>query len=45
MTLNEVTITDAGLIVGDPLEGVTGRLGWSALRTQDPPHRTGSVPV
>jgi circadian clock protein KaiC len=45
MTLNKVTITDAGLVVGDPLEGVTGRLGWSALRTQDPPHRTASVPA
>jgi hypothetical protein len=42
MTLNRVTITDAGLVVGDPLEGVTGRLGWSALRTKDPHHRTGS---
>jgi circadian clock protein KaiC len=37
MTLNRVTITDAGLTVGEPLEGVTGRLGWSALRTQDHP--------
>jgi circadian clock protein KaiC len=36
MTLNQVTITDAGISVGDRLEGVTGRLGWSALRTQDP---------
>jgi circadian clock protein KaiC len=41
MTLNQVTITDAGLIVGDRIDGVTGRLGWSALRTQDPPYRTG----
>jgi circadian clock protein KaiC len=45
MSLNLVTITDAGLIVGDPLEGVTGRLGWSALRTQDPPRRTDSAPA
>ena len=45
MTLNRVAITDAGLIVGDPLEGVTGRLGWSALRTQDPYHQTGSAPA
>ena len=37
MTLNSVTITDKGLVVGDKLEGVTGRLGWSALRAQDPP--------
>jgi circadian clock protein KaiC len=36
MTLNQVAITDAGLIVGDVLAGVTGRLGWSALRTHDP---------
>jgi hypothetical protein len=36
MTLNRVTITDGGLTVSDRLEGVTGRLGWSALRTQDP---------
>jgi circadian clock protein KaiC len=43
MTLNRVTITDAGLIVGDPLEGVTGRLGWSALRTHGLAYRTGSV--
>jgi len=40
MTLNQVTITDAGLVVGAPLEGVTGRLGWSALRTQDPHYGT-----
>jgi circadian clock protein KaiC len=45
MTLNQVTITDAGLKVGDPLEGVTGRLGWSALRTHDPAYRTGSAPA
>jgi circadian clock protein KaiC len=37
MTLNQVTITDAGIAVGERLEGVTGRLGWSALRTQDLP--------
>jgi circadian clock protein KaiC len=45
MTLNQVTITDAGLTVGDRLEGVTGRLGWSALRTQDPHNRTDSAPA
>ncbi len=33
MTLNRVTITDRGLVVGNTLESVTGRLGWSALRT------------
>ena len=43
MTLNRVTITDVGLIVGDPLEGVTGRLGWSALRTHGPAYRNGSA--
>jgi circadian clock protein KaiC len=37
MTLNSVSITDRGLVVGNELEGVTGRLGWSALRTQGPP--------
>ena len=36
MTLNSLTITDRGLVVGNELEGVTGRLGWSALRTQGP---------
>jgi circadian clock protein KaiC len=36
MTLNSVTITDRGLVVGDVLESVTGRLGWSALRTHGP---------
>ena len=45
MTLNRVTITDSGLTVGDRLEGVTGRLGWSALRTQDPPSRAASAPA
>jgi circadian clock protein KaiC len=37
MTLNSFTITDRGLHVGDKLEGVTGRLGWSALRANDSP--------
>ena len=36
MTLNSMSITDRGLVVGNELEGVTGRLGWSALRTQGP---------
>jgi circadian clock protein KaiC len=36
MTLNRVTITDRGLEVGDVLHSVTGRLGWSALRTLEP---------
>ena len=36
MTLNSVSITDRGLVVGNELKGVTGRLGWSALRTDGP---------
>ena len=32
MTLHGFTITERGIIVGDMLHGVTGRLGWSALR-------------
>jgi circadian clock protein KaiC len=32
MTLNSATITATGLAVGDALDGVTGRLGWTALR-------------
>jgi circadian clock protein KaiC len=40
MTLNQVTIGDTGLVVGETIEGVTGRLGWSALRTQDPRYGT-----
>jgi circadian clock protein KaiC len=36
MTLNEFTINDSGVAVGGTLEGVSGRLGWSALRAQDP---------
>jgi circadian clock protein KaiC len=38
MTLSSFTITDHGITIGDKLEGVTGRLGWSALRTPDPSH-------
>jgi KaiC/GvpD/RAD55 family RecA-like ATPase len=37
MTLNSFAITDHGIVVGDRLIGVTGRLGWSALRVQDQP--------
>jgi circadian clock protein KaiC len=36
MTLHEATINDHGLVVGGELEGVTGRLGWSVLRTGEP---------
>ncbi len=47
MTLNSVTITDHGMVVGPTLERVTGRLGWSALRTQGPaePPRPGADSV
>jgi circadian clock protein KaiC len=34
-TLTSFAITDQGITIGEKLEGVTGRLGWSALRTQD----------
>ena len=44
MTLNSAAITDKGLVVGDKLDGVSGRLGWSALRVQDPPYRPGPAP-
>jgi circadian clock protein KaiC len=43
MTLNSVTINDHGLQVGDALEMVTGRLGWSALRAQDSPDLTSAA--
>jgi circadian clock protein KaiC len=33
-TLTSFDITDRGVTIGQPLEGVTGRLGWSALRAQ-----------
>jgi circadian clock protein KaiC len=32
MTLSSYTITDHGIVIGEKLQGVTGRLGWSALR-------------
>jgi len=35
-TLTSFTIADHGVTIGEPLQGVTGRLGWSALRTQLP---------
>ena len=41
MTLHGFTITERGITVGGELHGVTGRLGWSALRAQavpDPTH-------
>ena len=30
------TISDHGIVIGEELEGVTGRLGWTALRTHGP---------
>jgi circadian clock protein KaiC len=36
MTLNSASITDHGLVVGSELDSVTGRLGWSTLRTLGP---------
>ena len=38
LSLNHYTITDRGIVVGDTVEGVTGRLGWSALRTEHAAH-------
>ncbi|MDX6393494.1 MAG: circadian clock protein KaiC [Streptosporangiaceae bacterium] len=35
--LNHYAITDRGIVVGDTVEEVTGRLGWSALRTEEVP--------
>jgi circadian clock protein KaiC len=43
MTLNSLTITDRGLVVGNVLESVTGRLGWSVLRTHGPPEHAKPV--
>jgi circadian clock protein KaiC len=47
-TLNAFTITDNGPTIGKALGRVTGRLGWSALRTQDqlraPAELTSGIP-
>jgi circadian clock protein KaiC len=43
MTINGFAITSHGLQVDGALEGVTGRLGWGALRTQDPPELRSSA--
>jgi circadian clock protein KaiC len=37
-TLTSFTIADHGVTIGEQFEGVTGRLGWSALRTQVQPN-------
>ena len=44
-TLTSFTIADHGITIGEPLGGVTGRLGWSALRTEVPPPDGVPVPV
>ena len=38
------TIAEHGITIGAELEGVTGRLGWTALRTQDGRY-PGGMPV
>jgi len=43
-TLTSFTIADQGITIGQKLEGVTGRLGWTALRTQDWQHATSRPP-
>ena len=43
-TLVSFTIADHGITIGEKLEGVTGRLGWTALRTQDGQH-PGGTPI
>jgi circadian clock protein KaiC len=44
-TLTSFTIADHGVTIGEPLAGVTGRLGWSALRTEVPPPDAFPVPA
>jgi circadian clock protein KaiC len=44
-TLTSFTIADHGVTIGAPLAGVTGRLGWSALRTEVPPPDAIPVPA
>src|ERR1035441_2946203 len=43
MTMKHLQITDTGITIGAKLEGVTGRLGWSALRTQDPSYHVSAA--
>ena len=40
MTLHGVSITEQGIMVGEVLREVTGRLGWSALRARPMPEVT-----
>ncbi len=44
-TLTSFTIADHGIMIGAPLAGVTGRLGWSALRTEVAPPEALPVPA
>jgi circadian clock protein KaiC len=44
-TLTSFTIADHGITIGKPLGAVTGRLGWSALRTEVPPPDALPVPA
>ncbi len=44
MTLTSFTIAEHGVTIGAQLEGVTGRLGWSALRSEGQP-LPGAVPA
>jgi circadian clock protein KaiC len=44
-TLTSFAIADQGITIGEPLAGVTGRLGWSALRTEVPPPDAVPVPA
>ena len=44
-TLTSFTIADHGVTIGEPLGGVTGRLGWSALRTDASPPDGVPVPA
>jgi circadian clock protein KaiC len=41
-TLVSFTIADHGITIGEKLEGVTGRLGWTPLRTQYGRHAGGT---
>jgi circadian clock protein KaiC len=44
-TLTSFTIADNGVTIGEPLAGVTGRLGWTVLRTEGPPPDAVPVPT
>ncbi len=45
MTLHSFTISEHGIAVGEVLRGVTGRLGWSALRVQAAPAPPAASPA